>query len=125
MPLQSVRRCPHRLLRPRDVSYVLCARLLSAYRPLSSMYDRKLKDPRPFPVPANPLRARLETLLGVTGWRMAQFRPSWTEVTSIWFRLIWRPHLLGILIFEAMLFGFGIGINVSCLPLRPFSVTEI
>ena len=31
---------------------------------------------------------------------MAKYRAAWSEVTAIWVKLIWRPHLLGILCFE-------------------------
>lgn len=77
------------------------------------MYDRKLPNPRPIPIPASKLQYRIETLVGITGARMAKYRTGWKEVSFVWFKLIWRPHLLGILCFEAVLFGFGIGINVS------------
>lgn len=77
-----------------------------------TLFDRKLPNPRPLPRPSK-LRYRIETLIGITGWRMAKYRATWTEVTSVWFKLIWRPHLLGVLAFEAVLFGFGIGINVT------------
>ncbi|KAI0064871.1 hypothetical protein BV25DRAFT_198598 [Artomyces pyxidatus] len=74
------------------------------------MYDRTHK-----PIPQRPtsgLRYRVETLLGFTGIKMAQYRPSWTTSCLAPFSLVWRPHLLGVLFFEAFLFGFGIGINV-------------
>lgn len=75
------------------------------------MYDRTVK---PIPEPETTgLRYRIETLLGMTGWKMQKYRVSWAE--SIWtpFNLVWRPHLLMVLLFEAMIFGFGIGINVT------------
>ncbi|KAI0088801.1 MFS general substrate transporter [Irpex rosettiformis] len=78
-----------------------------------TMYDRKLKDPKPIPRPKSELRYRFETLVGITGVHMAQYRANWTTIVMSWFNLIWRPHLLGILLFEAMVFGFSIGINVT------------
>jgi len=75
------------------------------------MYDRTVK---PIPEPSTTgLRYRIETLIGITGWNMSKYRISWAE--SIWspFKVVWRPHLLMILVFEAMLFGFSIGINVT------------
>lgn len=66
---------------------------------LDRLFDRKLANPRPLPRPSY-LRYRIETLVGVTGWKMSQYRSTWTEVTTIWFKLIWRPHLLGVLAFE-------------------------
>ena len=66
----------------------------------SSMYDRKLKNPRPIPASSSAIRSRIETLVGVTGWRMARFRSTWKDVFCVWFQLVWRPHLLAILCFE-------------------------
>lgn len=76
------------------------------------MYDRKLQNPRPYG--KNPGFAyRIKTLLGVTGARMAKFRSSWRDVILGCLNIVWRPHLMMILWFEALLFGFSIGINVS------------
>lgn len=77
------------------------------------MYDRKLPDPRPVPLPENRFRRRIETLVGITGSRMAKYRDSWHDAVFAILNVAWRPHLLAILLFEAMVFGFGIGINVS------------
>ncbi|KAI0284707.1 MFS general substrate transporter [Russula aff. rugulosa BPL654] len=76
-----------------------------------TIYDRGLKD-----LPSRPtssLQYRIEMLIGITGVKMAKYRATWYEAVSAPFRLFWRPHLLGILVFEALLFGFGIGINVT------------
>ncbi|KAJ7592988.1 MFS general substrate transporter [Mycena floridula] len=76
-----------------------------------TMYDRTLK-----PIPemtGKGLRYRIETLVGITGAKMAKYRISWREAIFAPFKLVWRPHLLSILVFEAMLFGFSIGINVT------------
>ncbi|KAL1661633.1 major facilitator superfamily domain-containing protein [Schizophyllum commune] len=76
-----------------------------------TLYDRGLK-----PVPPRPttgLRYRIETLLGITGVKMAKYRDSWLDVLYAPFNLVWRPHLLPLLLFEGALFGFGIGINVT------------
>ncbi|KAI0826479.1 MFS general substrate transporter [Irpex lacteus] len=78
-----------------------------------TLYDRKLANPKPIARPASSLRYRIETLIGITGIRMSKYRSSWTDVVLVWFRLVWRPHLLGVLLFEAMVFGFSIGINVT------------
>ncbi len=74
------------------------------------MYDRTVK-PIPEP-PTSGLRYRIETLVGLTGIKMAKYRVSWTESILSPINVVWRPHLLGILLFEGILFGFGIGINV-------------
>ena len=62
------------------------------------MYDRGVKD-----VPSRPadgLRYRIETLVGVTGSKLAKYRASWFEAISAPFKLFWRPHLLSIMVLE-------------------------
>ncbi|PPR06452.1 hypothetical protein CVT24_002613 [Panaeolus cyanescens] len=91
--------------------YGLVVVLLIVFFMEETMYDRTVK---PIPEPETTgLRYRIETLIGMTGWKMQKYRVSWAE--SIWtpFNLVWRPHLLMVLLFEAMIFGFGIGINVT------------
>ncbi|OCH89126.1 MFS general substrate transporter [Obba rivulosa] len=78
-----------------------------------TMYDRKLPDPKPIPRPKSRVLNRVQTLLGFTGARMAKYRPNWMEVIFGCVNLVWRPHFLGIIVFEAMVFGFSIGINVT------------
>jgi len=76
-----------------------------------TLYDRKL-NPIP-PRTSTGLRYRIETLIGITGARMAKYRQSWAAVVYAPFSIVWRPHLLAILVFEALVFGFSIGINVT------------
>jgi len=65
---------------------------------MNRMYDRTVE---PIPEPTTTgLRNRIENLLGITGLKMAKYRVSWTEAIFSPFRLVWRPHLLMILIFE-------------------------
>ncbi|KAI8986780.1 MFS general substrate transporter [Trametes punicea] len=78
-----------------------------------TMYDRKLPNPRPIPRPKSKLRYRLETLIGVTGWRMAKYRDTWSKAIFACINVVWRPHLFAILLFEALVFGFSIGINTT------------
>ena len=62
------------------------------------MYDRTVK-----PVPPRPttgLRYRVETLIGLTGVKMAKYRTSWPAAIGGCVDLVWRPHLIGILLFE-------------------------
>lgn len=76
-----------------------------------TMYDRTVK-----PVPPRPttgIRYRVETLLGLTGIKMTKYRETWLQVFWAPFDVLWRPHLLPLLLFEGVLFGFGIGINVT------------
>ncbi|TCD68168.1 hypothetical protein EIP91_011446 [Steccherinum ochraceum] len=77
-----------------------------------TMYDRKLADPRPFGKKTG-IAHRLETLIGITGLRMAQYRARWSEVVFTAVNIVWRPHILMILWFEAAVFGFSIGVNVT------------
>ncbi|KDR72644.1 hypothetical protein GALMADRAFT_252806 [Galerina marginata CBS 339.88] len=68
--------------------------------------------------PPNPMRKggfvyRLKDLIGITGVRSARKDPTWREVLFAPLKIVWRPHLFLILIFEALVFGFGIGINVT------------
>ncbi|KAJ3525684.1 hypothetical protein NM688_g8367 [Phlebia brevispora] len=87
---------------------VLC---LIAFFGKETLYDRSAARPKSAPRSISRLRHQTETLLGITGARLAKYRSSWSDVTSIWFRLVWRPHLFPILLFEAMLFGFSVGLN--------------
>jgi hypothetical protein len=65
------------------------------------MYDRGVKGlPRP---PSGGLRYRIETLVGITGGKMAKYRATWREAILAPLKLFWRPHLLGILLFEVRL----------------------
>lgn len=76
-----------------------------------TMYDRTIK---PIPEPSTTgVRYRIETLIGITGVSMAKYRSSLLRGLLSLVNVLWRPHVLGILIFEGMLFGFGIGINVT------------
>ncbi|KAN0107659.1 Major facilitator superfamily domain containing protein [Russula decolorans] len=85
-----------------------------------TMYDRGLKN-----LPSRQtggLRYRIETLVGMTGAKMAKYRVTWYEAVSAPFKLVWRPHLLSILVFEAVMFGFDVGVNYSgTLGVRIFS----
>ena len=62
------------------------------------IYDRHVRN-----LPSRPtsgLRYRIETLVGITGVRMAKYRATWYEAVSAPFKLVWRPHFLSILVFE-------------------------
>ncbi|KAJ7766319.1 MFS general substrate transporter [Mycena maculata] len=76
-----------------------------------TMYDRTVR-PIP-PRPTSGVRYRIESLVGITGLKMAKYRISWSEAIISPLRVVWRPHIFGLLVFEALLFGFGIGINVT------------
>jgi len=89
------------------VAFVAIVVLLIAFFAEETMYDR---DVTPFPVrPTTGLRYRIETLLGITGWKMARYRCSWLECLTSWLDILWRPHALLMLILVGVIFGFGIG----------------
>ncbi|KAK0458782.1 major facilitator superfamily domain-containing protein [Desarmillaria tabescens] len=90
-------------------SAVVC--ILIALFMSETMYDRTVK-PVPEP-PVTGLRYRIETLVGITGFKMAKYRVSWAESILSPINVLWRPHLLGALLFEGVLFGFSIGLNVT------------
>ena len=69
------------------------------------MYDRNLIDLPPRPTSC--LRYRIETLVGITGVKMAKYRATWYEAVSAPFKLFWRPHLLSILVFEVQYHTFN------------------
>lgn len=78
------------------VAYVILVVVLIVLFMEETMYDR---DVVPFPErPTQGLRYRIETLLGVTGVKMAKYRCSWAESVSSVFDLVWRPHMLLMLI---------------------------
>jgi hypothetical protein len=66
----------------------------------SRMYDRGVKN---LPPRQTGLRYRIETLVGITGVKMAKYRVTWYEAVSAPFKLVWRPHLLSILVFEVFI----------------------
>ena len=70
----------------------------------SRMYDRGVKHLPP--QRAGGLRYRIETLVGITGAKMAKYRLTWYEAISAPFKLVWRPHLLSILVFEVIILRF-------------------
>ncbi|TFK39737.1 MFS general substrate transporter [Crucibulum laeve] len=75
-----------------------------------SMYNRY---EQPVPPIQRTFTTRLMILLGITGIRNVKPNPTWSEVVISPLKVLWRPHMLSILLFEAMVFGFGIGINVT------------
>lgn len=64
------------------------------------MFDRTLRNPTPIPRPSSRLRYKIETVIGITGAKMARYRASWKESVLACADLIWRPQLSGILLLE-------------------------
>ena len=80
------------------------------------MYDRGIK-----PVPERPYSGftyRVNTLLGITGLKMAKYRTSLWEAVSSPFRVVWRPHLLMALIYEVFIIQH-LKLLVPCLTSFP------
>ncbi|SRR5258708_5055525 len=67
------------------------------------MYDRGVKNHTS--QPAGSLRYRIETLVGITGVKMTMYSATWYEAVSAPFKLVWRPHLLSIVVFEVPTFS--------------------
>ncbi|GAA6030002.1 hypothetical protein JCM8097_009209 [Rhodosporidiobolus ruineniae] len=93
------------------VAYTAVVVLLLTFVAEETMYDRDIT-PIP-PRPTTGLRYRIETLVGITGWKMRKYRCSWWESVSSVFDIVWRPHALLMLIYVGITFGYGIGINVT------------
>jgi len=74
------------------------------------MYDRGVKGA---PEPGSGLRYRIETLIGITGYRMTKYRASWKEAIMSQLDIVWRPHMLGILIFEVSLAVPGTAVTLT------------
>lgn len=75
------------------------------------MYDRHIR-----PVPPRPttgLRYRIETLIGITGVKMAHHRTSLLTSVKDFLDIVWRPHFLLLALLVMWAFGFTIGINVT------------
>lgn len=88
----------------RDVNYFYWA---------CRMYDRKLSNPWPVKRSSSYIINRIELLVGVTGVKMAKYRDSWKEVIFTCINVVWRPHLLGILLFEVW-YIHSLSANGSC-----------
>jgi hypothetical protein len=79
----------------------------------SSAYERHLK-PVPKPViSGSRIYRRFAELVGITGVQMSKYRCSWREAIFLPFNILWRPQGLTILFYEAVLFGFSVGMHVT------------
>ncbi|KAG0697893.1 major facilitator superfamily domain-containing protein [Suillus ampliporus] len=76
-----------------------------------TIYDRHL-DPDSQRISPG-IKYRLETLIGITGYKMAKYRSSWPEVIWACLNVVWRPQFILVVFFEAFVFGFSVGINVT------------
>ncbi|GAA5894805.1 uncharacterized protein JCM6883_002215 [Sporobolomyces salmoneus] len=93
------------------VAFTALVVLLIVFVSEETMYDREVT-----PIPERPttgIRYRIETLVGITGVKMAKYRCSWKECLFSWVDVLWRPSALIMYIYVGVTFGFGIGINVT------------
>lgn len=65
------------------------------------MYDRHL-DPNPQRILPG-IQFRLETLIGITGYKMAKYRSRWSEVVWACLNVVWRPQFILVVCFEVSL----------------------
>ncbi|KAG2059916.1 MFS general substrate transporter [Suillus hirtellus] len=72
--------------------------VLIAFFMEETMYDRHLAS-KPLQISTG-LRYRLETLIGVTGYKMAKYRPRWPEVLLAPLDVAWRPQFFFVVLFE-------------------------
>ncbi|KAG1854769.1 major facilitator superfamily domain-containing protein [Suillus tomentosus] len=85
--------------------------VLIAFFMEETMYDRHLAS-KPLQISTG-LRYRFKTLIGVTGYKMAKYRPRWPEVILASLDVAWRPQFFFVVLFEALVFGFSIGVNTT------------
>ncbi|KAF8438828.1 MFS general substrate transporter [Boletus edulis BED1] len=76
-----------------------------------TLYDRGKN--RPVLPTSSGLRYRFETLIGMTGYKLAKYRASWRVVIMACLEVVWRPQFIFVMVFEAAVFGFSIGMNVT------------
>jgi len=94
------------------------ALLISVNEP--RMYDRTVQ---PIPeAPTGGLRNRIETLIGLTGAKMSKYRVSWAESILTPLNVVWRPHLLMVLIFEVSLCHVYVPYDGHLMPLTGHAV---
>jgi hypothetical protein len=92
------RRCtPNRFLHRRDVSLYFTTHLVKCYV-MTRMYDRHLDPDQQRILPG--IRYRLETLVGITGYKMAKYRSRWSEIVWACLNVVWRPQFLLVAFFE-------------------------
>lgn len=49
--------------------------------------------------------------MGITGVRLSIYRCTWKEAILAPFSIVWRPQALLILVYEAAIFGFTLGVH--------------
>ncbi|UZJ56104.1 hypothetical protein CBS101457_005424 [Exobasidium rhododendri] len=91
--------------------FIIVVGLVIAFFGEETLYDRHVH-----PVPARPttgLRYKIETLIGMTGVKMAKYRTSILTSFIDFLNIIWRPQFFLLALMVMWAFGFTIGINVT------------
>lgn len=90
--------------------YALLVVVLIALLGEETAYDRYL----PLSSPSREIsKSKLETLIGITGYRMSKYNCSWKQAIMPTLKLLTKPHCLAILLYLGVAFGFAIGVNVT------------
>ena len=53
------------------------------------------------------LRYRVDTLIGVTGYKLAKYRATWWQVSKACWEVVWRPQFIFVIVFEVSRIGYG------------------
>ncbi|UZJ52933.1 hypothetical protein CBS101457_002253 [Exobasidium rhododendri] len=91
--------------------FIVVVVLVIAFFGEETMYDRHIH-----PVPARPttgMRYKIETLVGMTGVKMAKYRTPLLTAAFDLINILWRPQFLLLAFLVTWAFGFTIGINVT------------
>ena len=71
------------------------------------------------------LRNRIKSLIGITGFQSARKEPTWKDVCIAPLRVVWRPQLFLLLIFEVRASYVTFIIGLDCAPRQLFLVLEL
>lgn len=96
----ALRRCrcsPNRSVHGRDVSLYFTTHFVKCYI-MIRLYDRHLDPNLQQILPG--MRYRLETLIGITGYKMAKYRSRWSEIVWACLNVVWRPQFILVAFFE-------------------------
>jgi len=75
------------------------------------MYDRSIR-----PIPKRPttgLRYRIESLIGITGWKMRKYRIPLFQSALRPFQVLFKPQMFLSALWMGVAFGWSIGINTT------------
>ena len=87
------------------------------------MYDRGKR--RPPLLRSSGFQYRLETLIGVTGYKLAKYRASWWDVSTACLDVVWRPQFLLVVLFEVSLVKTNVRMYSNVFVLRWPSLASV